>query len=683
MITSVKPPIAKRNNHQTSYHGKIQIDPYFWLREKENKEVIQYLEDENSFTEQSMLHTKPLQKKIYNEMVGRIKETDLSVPVKRDDFYYYSRTEEGKNYKIYCRKQGSLDAKEEIILDGNKLAEGKKYFSLRAFKISDDHKRLAYTVDYDGSEYYSLYVIETATGKQLEDPIEKTGGTVLWANDNKTLFYSTLDDTHRPYRLNRHEIGSSSDKDTVVFEELDGGFFLNAYKTKSKAYLIVHLGSKITSEVHFLDANTPEGTFQVFSPREKNIQYGVTHYGSDFYVTTNENALNFKVMKTSVNTVDKSKWETYIPHDKSVYITDVEAFSGHIVVHCRKGGFKNLQIIDSKTQEKHDIQFPDEVYTYWEESNPDFNTNLLRFLYSSLNTPRSVFNYNMDSREFILLKEYEVLGDFDKNSYETRLVKATAEDGTTIPISVVYKKGISLNGKNPCLLYGYGSYGHPSDPYFSSIRLSLLDRGFVFAIGHVRGGSEMGRQWYEDGKYLNKRNTFTDFIACAEQLIKEQFTSNDKLCINGGSAGGLLMGACMNLRPDLFHAVVAAVPFVDVINTMMDETIPLTVAEYEEWGNPNELKYFEYMSSYCPYTNVEAKAYPNVLITAGLNDPRVQYWEPAKWIAKLRHLKTNNNRLLMKTNMGAGHGGVSGRYEYMKEIAIEYAFFLDCVGITE
>ncbi len=678
-----KPPIAKRVNHEINYHGKTTVDPYFWLRDKENPEVIQYLNDENDFTKESLKHTKPLQEKIYAEMVSRMKETDLSVPIKRDNFYYYSRTVEGKNYKIYCRKNGSLDAPEEILIDGNKLAEGKKYFSLRAFKMSDDHNRLAYTADYDGSEFYSLYVLDVTTGKFLEEPIEKTGGNILWANDNETLFYTTLDETHRPYRLVRHKVGAPVSKDAVVFEEPDGSFFLGAYKTKSNAFLMIHLGNKITSEVHYLDANTPEGTFTVFTPRKKNIQYSVTHYEDTFYVLTNENALNFKIMKTAVSTTEKSSWQTYIDHDPAVYLTDVEAFNNHIVVHCRKNGFKNIQIINSKTQEAHDIQFHDAVYTYWEEPNPDFNTNLLRFLYTSLSTPRSVFNYDMDTREFILLKEYEVLGGFDKSAYETRLVKATAEDGTVIPISVVHKKGIELNGQNPCLLYGYGSYGHPSDPYFSSIRLSLIDRGFVYAIGHIRGGSEMGRQWYEDGKYLNKRNTFTDFIACGEQLIKENFTSKEKLCINGGSAGGLLMGACINLRPDLFHAAVAAVPFVDVINTMMDDTIPLTIAEYEEWGNPNEPKYFEYMSSYCPYTNVGAKDYPNLLITAGLNDPRVQYWEPAKWIAKLRHLKTNDNRLLMKTNMGAGHGGASGRYEYMKEIAIEYAFLLDCLGIEE
>lgn len=661
----------------------MQLDPYFWLREKENPEVIQYLKDENAFTDESMKHTSSLKEKLYNEMVARIKETDLSVPIKRDNFYYYSRTEEGKNYKIYCRKEGSLDAKEEILMDGNLLAEGKKYFSLRAFKVSDDHKKLAYTVDYDGSEFYSLYVLDISSGKLIDEPIEKTGGNIIWANDNETLFYTTLDDTHRPYRLVRRKLGTAANTDVVVFEELDGGFFLGAYKTKSKAYLMIHLGSKITSEVHYLDANTPEGAFQVFTPRQKTIEYSVTHYGNDFYILTNENALNFKVMKTSVSNTDKSAWQPFMEHNTSVYITDVEAFTNHIVVHCRKNGFKNLHIINTKNHEKHDIQFPDAVYTYWDEPNPDFNTNLLRFMYSSLATPRSVFNYNMDTKEFILLKEYEVLGGFDKKDYETRLVKATAKDGTVVPISVVYKKGLELNGQNPCLLYGYGSYGHPSDPYFSSIRLSLLDRGFVYAIAHIRGGSEMGRHWYENGKYLHKQNTFTDFIACGEQLIKENLTSKEKLCMYGGSAGGLLMGAVMNLRPDLFHAVVAAVPFVDVINTMMDETIPLTVAEYEEWGNPNQPTYFEYMSSYCPYTNVEAKDYPNLLITAGLNDPRVQYWEPAKWIAKLRHMRTNDNRLLLKTNMGAGHGGASGRYEYMKEIAFDYSFFLDCLGISE
>ncbi len=680
-MSKINPPVAKCIEHTETTHGDVRQDPYFWLREKENEEVINYLKEENAYTESVMKHTEPLQQKIYEEFVSRIKETDLSVPVKRDNYYYYSRTEEGKNYSIYCRKEGSLDAAEEILLDGNKLAEGKKYFSLRSFKVNDNHQLLGYAVDFDGSEYYDIYIKDLSSGELKEQPIQKTGGGLVWANDNKTFFYTTLDDTHRPYRLHRHLLGTEASQDEIVFEEPDGAYFLGAYKTKSKAFLVIQLGSKVTNEAHFLDANNPTGKFSLFAKRQQNEEYSITHYGDHFYILTNDKALDFKLMKTPVGNTARSNWETYIAHEPNVMLTDVEAFKDHLVVHCRKNGLKNIQIINVNTQEKHDIEFPEKVYTYWEESNPDFNTNLLRFMYSSMISPRTVYNYNMDTKEFIKLKEYEVQGGYDKSEYAMEWLKAKAEDGTEVPISVVYKKGLERDGTNPCYLYGYGSYGYPMDPYFSSVRISLLDRGFVFAMGHIRGGSELGRQWYNDGKFLKKKNTFTDFIACGEHLISQGYTSKDKLCISGGSAGGLLVGASMNFRPDLFKAVIASVPFVDVINTMLDDTIPLTVVEYEEWGNPNDKVYYDYMKSYSPYDNVEAKDYPNLLITAGLNDPRVQYWEPAKWAAKLRATKTDRNTLLLKTNMGAGHGGASGRYEALKELAFEYSFILNCLNL--
>ncbi len=676
--TNMDAPKAKIVEHRDTTHGDVRIDNYHWLRGKEKPEVISYLEEENAYMEALTAHTKGLQKELYDEMVARIKETDLSVPVKNGDYYYYTRTEEGKNYRIYCRKKGNLETEEEILLDGNQLAEGKKYFSIGNFEVSDDHKLLAYSVDFDGSEQYDIYVKNLETGEMLADKVEKTAGTIVWANDHKTIFYNTLDEARRPYRLFRHQLGATDDK--LIYEEKDDAYFLYPYKTKSKRFIALYLGSKVTHEYHFLDADNPTGNFELFAARKQNEEYSVTHHGNDFYVLTNDKALNFKLMKTPVGKTARSNWTAVIPHDDKVLLSSVEAFKDHLVVYGRKDGFKNIRIMDLNSNKSHEVEFPEPVYTYWGSGNPDFNTDLVRFTYSSPVTPRTVYDYDMATKKFILKKEYEVLGGYDKNDYVTERTFATAKDGTKIPISIAYKKGLKKDGNNPCYIRSYGSYGSSSDPYFSSARISLLNRGFVYAIGHIRGGSEMGRQWYEDGKYLKKKNTFTDFIACAEHLIAEKYTKTERLCVSGGSAGGLLMGAVANMRPDLFNTVVAEVPFVDVINTMLDETIPLTVIEYEEWGNPNNKAYYDYMKSYSPYDNVEAKDYPNMLITAGLNDPRVQYWEPAKWTAKLRAMKTDNNTLILKTNMGAGHGGASGRYEALKELAFEYAFVIDQVG---
>jgi len=671
-------PKAKMVEYRDTTHGDVRVDQYYWLREKENSEVIDYLKAENTYTKELTKHTEKLREELYEEMVARIQETDLSVPVKDGDYYYYTRTEEGKNYRIYCRKKGNLDATEEVLLDGNQLAEGKEYFSLRSFEVSDDHKLLAYAMDDDGSEQYDIYVKNLETGKMLNDQIKTTGGTVIWANDNETFFYTKLDPARRPYQLHRHKLGTT--KDEMVFEEKDESFFLGATKTKSKQYIFISLGSQVTNEYRYLDANNPTGKFKVFAERQQNEEYSVTHHGDDFYITTNDNALNFKVMKTSVGQTDRKYWKEFIPHSEKVLISSVEAFKNHLVVYGREGGFKNISIINLENNKKHEVQFPEPVYTYRNSENPDFNTNLVRFTYTSPITPNTVYDYDMNSKKFILKKEYEVLGGYDKSNYITERTFATAKDGTKVPISIAYKKGLKKNGKNPCYLQGYGSYGYSYDPAFASTRISLMDRGFVYALAHIRGGSEMGRQWYEDGKYLKKKNTFTDFIACAEHVISEKYTTKERLAIQGGSAGGLLMGAVTNMRPDLFAAVVADVPFVDVINTMMDETIPLTVIEYEEWGNPNNKEYYDYMKSYSPYDNVEVKNYPHMLVTAGLNDPRVQYWEPAKWTAKLREMKTNDNTLILKTNMDAGHGGASGRYERLKEIAFDYAFVIDKVG---
>ncbi|MGB0863038.1 MAG: S9 family peptidase [Saprospiraceae bacterium] len=683
-MSNIQPPKADKITHVDTINGVVMSDDYYWLRDdkRTNEKVLNYLKAENTYMESVTAHTKDLQEELFKEMVGRINETDLSVPVEEGGYFYYSRTEKGKNYPIYCRKKGNLEASEEILLDGNELAEGKKYFSLGTFEVSPDHKTLAYGMDTDGSEYYDIYFKNLETGELLSDKITRTGGTLAWGNDNKTVFYTMLDDAHRPYRLHRMQLGNPS-LNLMVYEETDDRYFLSAYRTKSGQYIMMYLGSKITTEIQYLNADNPMDLFKKVTPREQGVEYSVTHHGDKFYIKTNENALNFKVMTVDAATPAKSNWKPFITHDDNVLVSSVEAFENHLLIYTRKNGLKNITVYDLKTGENHDIKFPEAVYTYFGSDNPEFNSTTFRMTYSSLITPRTVYDYDMNTREFIEKKVYEVKGGYEKSDYATERIMATAPDGTQVPLSISYRKGLKRDGENPCYLYGYGSYGSNMDPYFSTIRLSLMDRGYVFAMAHVRGGSEMGRKWYEDGKFLNKKNTFTDFIACAEILIKEKYTTSDKLAISGGSAGGLLMGAVTNLRPELFKVVVADVPFVDVMNTMLDETIPLTVTEYEEWGNPNEKKYFDYMLSYSPYDNVEKKDYPNMLITGGLNDPRVQYWEPAKWAAKLRDYKTDDNTLVLKTNMGAGHGGASGRYERIKEMAFEYSFVIDKIGTRE
>lgn len=674
-MSSILPPKAKKIERLDTVNGVVLKDDYYWLRDRESEETLNYLKAENEYTDAMTEHLKPLQDELYKEMIARINEDDASVPVKKGDYFYYSRMEKGKNYSINCRKKGSLDAKEEIILDENVLAEGKEYFSVGALEMSEDHKLMAYAIDVNGSEEYDIYIKNLETGELFADKIEKTAGSIVWANNNTTFYYTMLDETHRPFQLYRHDLGKKENK--LVFEELDGSYFLYPFKEKNNKFIYVYLGSKVTTEMHYMSADNPDDKFKVIQPRKQGMEYSVANHGDDFYILTNDNALNFKLMKTSVNTPGMANWTEVMPHDDKVLLSSVETFENFMVIYGRKNGFKNIHITNLKTQKSHEVAFPEPVYTYWGDENPEFESNVIRFTYSSMITPRTVYDYDMDTKKLTVKKVYEVQGGYDKSDYVVERLEATAADGTKIPISVAYKKGVKRDGTNPCYLYAYGSYGSSTEPYFSTIRVSLLDRGFVFAIAHIRGGSEMGRKWYEDGKFLKKKNTFTDFINCAEHLIKEKYTTSDKLAIAGGSAGGLLMGAVVNMRPDLFNTVVAHVPFVDVMNTMLDETIPLTVVEYEEWGNPNDKTYFDYMLSYSPYDNVEAKDYPNILITAGLNDPRVQYWEPAKWTAKLRDMKTDNNTLLLKTNMGAGHGGASGRYEAMKEYAFEYAFVLD------
>jgi len=662
-----EPPVAKVEPKVDTMFGTEMVDNYFWLRERDNPEVIAYLEAENAYTDAVMAHTKDLEEELYQEIKGRIKETDLSVPVKRGDYYYYDREEEGKQYSINCRKKGSLEAEEEILLDENVLAEGQEFMRVGAYVVSPDHSMLVYGVDFKGSERYTLKVKNLTTGELFEDEIENTSGDVVWANDNKTLFYTVPNEAWRSYRLYRHTLGTDPTEDKLLYQEDDEKFGIGVYKTKNDKYVMMAVGSKITDEVYFLDANRPNGTFKVIRPREEGVEYSVSQHGKAFYIRTNDNATNFKIR---------------VKHRDDVTLQGLDMFKDYMVVYARENGLQVIHVTDLNTNETHSIEFPEVVYSYNSHSNPDFNSSLLRYTYTSLVTPQSVFDYDMATRKRELKKEREVMGGHNPDDYISERVFATASDGVQVPISLVYKKGLVKDGTNPLYLYGYGSYGASWDPYFSIARLSILDRGFIYAIAHVRGGGEMGRKWKDDGKMLKKMNTFTDFIACAEHLIQEKYTNSDKMCAVGGSAGGLLVGAVVNMRPDLFNSIIGAVPFVDLMNTMLDASIPLTVVEYEEWGNPNEEVYFNYMMSYSPYDNIKAQDYPNMLIQSSLNDTRVQYWEGAKWAAKLRANNTSDNRLLLKTNMGAGHGGSSGRYDALRELAFEYAFILDCMGMT-
>jgi oligopeptidase B len=662
-------------------HGDVRVDDYFWLRDRSHPEVLAYLEAENSYTSTVMRHTERLQEQLYHEMRGRIKETDLSVPERVDDYFYYTRTEAGGQYPILCRKRGGLDAPEEVLLDQNPLAAEHTYFRLGVSKVSPDHRLLAYSVDTTGAEEFTLYLKDLTTGELLAENIGSTSLGVAWANDSRTLFYTVLDHARRPCRLMRHVIGTSTSTDVLVYFEPDEAFFLDVSRTRSRRYLLLEIASHSTSEVRFLDAERPQEMFQVLQQREAGIEYNVTHHDEHFFITTNDAAPNFRLVKAPVANPSKGNWSPVLPYRPSVKLDAAEAFRHHLAVYEREAGLRQIRIVDLESGEEHLIPFPEPVYTVRAHDNPEFDTNLLRFTYTSLVTPASVVEYDMAAHTWSVRKQTEVRGGYDPSLYRSERVFATAPDGEGVPISLVYRTPLQLNGRRPLLLNGYGAYGLSYDPAFSSNTLSLLDRGFVVAIAHVRGGEEMGRSWYEGGKLLNKRSSFTDFIACAEHLVTEGYTASDRLAIHGGSAGGLLMGAVVNLRPDLFRVVLAEVPFVDVVNTMLDASLPLTVIEYDEWGNPNDPAAYACIRSYSPYDNIEAKPYPHMLVTAGLNDPRVAYWEPAKWTAKLRAKKTDGNRLLLKTNMGAGHGGASGRYDFLREIAFKYAFMLDVLGI--
>lgn len=678
---SIKPPSAKMIEHLDTSFTDVRSDPYFWLRERDNPQVIKYLKAENEYTQRQMAHTKKLQSSLYEEMVGRIKESDTSVPYRSGSYFYYSRTEAGKQYPYHCRKKESLEADEEILLDENVLAKEYKYFNVGVIRISPDHNLLAYSVDTSGSESYTIFVKDLNTNQLLPDQIEGAYYGLAWANDNNTLFYNIIDDATRPFKVFRHSLGSAPEQDVMVYHEPDERFFVNVRRSKSGRYVFLEMQSQITTEIRYLDANLQEAELKTISPRINGVEYAVSHHKNDFYVRTNENAQNFKLMRAPIRRLAKKYWQEIIPPRVDVTLDDMEIFENHLAVFLLENGLKGIQVYNLKTQENYRIAFDEDLFDVFPVDNKAFNSNQLRFSFSSMVTPNTIFDYNMDTYSRKLKKQKEIPG-YNKNRYSSKRVFATAADGNKIPISLVYKKDLKQDGLNPLYLYGYGSYGINIEPDFASNPFSLIDRGFIYAIAHVRGSSTMGRQWYEDGKLLHKKNTFEDFIVCAEYLVREKYADPEKIAISGGSAGGLLMGAVTNIRPDLFKAVVARVPFVDVINTMLDETIPLTVIEYEEWGNPNIEEFYRYMKSYSPYDNVRAQDYPNILITAGLNDPRVQYWEPAKWTAKLRSVKTDANLVLLKTNMGAGHGGASGRYDYLKEIAFNYAFILDRLGFT-
>jgi oligopeptidase B len=656
--------------------GHVRVDDYFWLRDDRRAapDVIAYLQAENAYADAELRHTEPLQKKLYAEMVGRIKETDLSVPERIDGFWYYTRTVKGKQYGIFCRKRGSLKAKEEVLLDENAVAGGRKFSRVGIRRVSPDGNLLAYTWDTTGGEWYTLLVKDLRTGRILPDRADSVNYSAEWAADNRTLFYGRDDDAHRAYRVYRHTLGATSD--TLVFDEPDQLFNVDLRKSKDRAYLLINSESYTQSDTRYLRADKPEGEWRVLAPRAPDVIYSVEHHGSDFLVRTNDGAVNFRLMRAPESDPARANWSELVPERDSVLLEDMDVFRDYAALYERGNAVRRIRVLDFRTGTSYPVSFPEEVSTFRQSANPEADTDLLRFIYTSPVTPPSVYDFDMRHRTRTLKKRTEV-PHYDPRLYATARVWARAGDGTMVPISLLYRKPLTLDGRRPLLLYGYGSYGLSTDPGFSSTVFSLVDRGVIFAIGHVRGGQEMGRRWYDDGKMLRKRNTFTDFIACAEHLVAQRYTASDRLAIWGGSAGGLLMGAVTNMRPDLFRAVLAEVPFVDVVNTMLDASIPLTTQEWVQWGNPNHEPDYDYMASYAPYDNVTARDYPAMLVTAGLNDPRVGYWEPAKWVARLRASKTDHHPLLLKTNMGAGHAGASGRYDYLRDQALHFAFVLD------
>lgn len=686
-------PIAKKKDSILNTHDDSRVDPYFWMRltdeqkvaehpDVQTKEVLDYLKGENEYTSQEMKDTEKLQETLYEEMVGRIKQDDESVPYFKNEYWYYTRYEEGKEYAIHCRKKGSLEAKEEIILDLNVEAEGYDYYSVRGLAISPDNKLMAFNEDTLSRRIYTIRFKNLETGEFLEDEIPNSDGGGDWANDNKTFFYTRKNKVSLlSEKIVRHTLGTDAMQDVVVYEEKDPSFYIGVYKSKSNKYLIIYNSSTLVSDYHILNADEPTGDFIQFSPREDRHEYNIDHFEDKFYIVTNWDAENFRLMETPVSATSKENWKEVIPHRQEVLLDDIDVFSNYLVISERSNALTHLKVINQRTKEEHYLEFDEQAYVVYSSTNPEFNTETLRLVYSSLTTPGSTYDYDMTTRERVLKKQQEVIGGHDPEQYETERFFVQARDGAEVPVSLVYKKGLVKDGNAPLLLYAYGSYGSSTDPWFSSVNLSLLDRGFVYAIAHIRGGQEMGRKWYEEGKMFRKKNTFYDYIDCAKHLIEEKYTSVDHMYGFGGSAGGLLMGAVSNMAPELFNGIIAAVPFVDVVSTMLDESIPLTTNEFDEWGNPKNLESYRYMLSYSPYDQVKEQEYPNMLVTTGLFDSQVQYWEPAKWVARLRDKKTDNNLLLLHTNMEAGHGGASGRFKRYKDGALNFAFLLKLEGI--
>jgi oligopeptidase B len=678
----LKPPAAKKNPKVTELHGEKLVDDYYWLREKTNPEVISYLKAEDDYASAVMKPTEQFQSALYSEILGRVKETDMNVPYRFRDYYYYSRTEKGKQYPILCRKRGSLDQKEEVYLDINELGKGLKFISLGPAAVSNDNNLLAYSTDTTGFRQFTLYFKDLRTGRLISGTAERVT-SLAWANDNKTVFYVVEDPVaKRPYRLYRHTLGQPSHE--LLYEEKDALYTLGVTSTRSKAYIFALSSSSNTTEIRFIASDKPADSFKVILPREGKHRYYVDHHGDRFYIRTNENAINFRLVSAPVADPQKKNWKEIVPHRKDVMIEGTDLFAGHLIVRERDNGLQKVRVTDLKTAESHYIEFPEPVYTVFTSGNAEFDTATLRFNYQSLVTPSSVYDYDLQTRKRVLLKQTEVMGGYNPSEYKSERITATASDGTRIPISLVYKKDLVRDGKRPMLLEGYGSYGAPSFVFFDSAQLSLLNRGVICATAHIRGGGDLGEPWHDEGKMMKKKNTFTDFISVAEHLINEKYTSRDRLIIAGGSAGGLLMGAVLNMRPDLFKAAVVYVPFVDVINTMLDESLPLTVGEFLEWGNPKIKAEYDYMKTYSPYENIAAKEYPAMLVRTSLNDSQVMYWEPAKYVARLREMKRDSNPLLFKVKLDpAGHGGASGRYDAMKDTAFDYAFMLWQWGITK
>lgn len=677
----VSPPLAARKKQELVKHGHTRIDHYFWLREKENSEVVDYLKAENEYTQQEMAATMPLQEKLYNEIVGRIKETDESVPYKKDDYFYYTKQVEGKNYPIHCRKYQTLEAEEQIVADVNILAEGRDFIRFTPFNYSLNQQLLAYGVDYNGDRVKTLHIKNLATGELLTDAIDNVV-QASWAADNQRIYYSIYDHAKRPYKIMCHVVGTPSSEDTLIYHETDQRFSCVVYRSLSKEYMYIHTGSQITNEMLYFDARENNAKPVVIQARKEKHQYYVEDAGEVFYIRSNWNAPNFSLYQAPKDSTQIERWQQLIPNRNDILLDDFAVFKNYMVIEERINGLANLRVLSYDKQLDYHIPFKDPAFVSYAVNNYNYDTDTLRFAYSSLTQNFSIYEINMRTKEQQLLKQYEVLGGYNANDYQSERIMVPVSDTVKVPVSLVYKKELfKKDGSNPMLLYGYGSYGINVNPSFRSSIVSLLDRGFVYAVAHIRGSETLGRHWYENGKFLRKKNTFQDFIDSADYLVANGYTAHNKLVIEGGSAGGLLMGAVVNMRPDLCAIAMAHVPFVDVVSTMLDEDLPLTIGEYEEWGNPNDKTYYDYMLSYSPYDNVEAKDYPNIMVITGFHDSQVHYWEPAKWVAKLRHLKTDNNKLLFKINMEVGHSGASGRYEKYKDVAFEYAFILTTLGV--